>query len=60
MADEKAVGRHGAEHAGFRISGFLFRGLERGLLGGAAAFLEEMNVVDPHVLDGMAGDAADD
>ena len=60
MPDKKAVRGNLAEHRRLRIVVLFFRRLECSLLFCAAAFVVNANVVECHVFDIVAGDAADD
>ena len=61
MADEKPVGRHGAEHRRFRVFVFALLGIDVGVtLEFVALGINQADVADAHILDVVAGDSADD
>src|SRR5260370_20811573 len=60
VADEEAViGHRRAKHAGFRISVFVFRRLEKGVLFRATTLMLDVDVVQPDVFNFVSRNAAD-
>src|SRR5215813_12008993 len=60
MTYEESVGGNVAEHVGFRVCRFFLGWLALGLRYRASAFVENLNVVEFHVFNVVAGDSTDD
>ncbi len=59
VAEEEAVGGHGAEHAGLGVLAFELWWLTADEIGGGSALVVDVDVGEPEVFDGEAGDAGE-
>ena len=59
MPEEEAVGRHHAVAARLWVEFFVFGGFDRGIRRGSAAFVEDPDIAQVQVLDGVVGKGRD-